>query len=520
MTSRIIRPEAVQSSSPAQSSDKTFLRFTAWDYDAIKQDLVSYVEENFGEDFNDFVESSYGVMLLELIAFAFDRLSFKVDALLNESFLQTARQRKSTVLLAKLLGYQARGKTSAIARVSATLSASYPNDVVIPAGTKVSVSAATEDGGGIIQFELYSLTDDGSVDLDSDIVIPASQLTNTSIVAVEGVTATQTSVSDGSSSLRVKIQKSDIVESWISARVDGEEWERVDYFDGQAKEFAVDQDPDGTWNVVFGDGRDGLVPQVGASIVVSYRVGGGSRGNVVRGYINKVINVPVKNTAGNAPVTVFNYERGSGGAEAQSLEEVKRAATALFRARDRAVTVDDYVSIAESFLSKSHGKVSKAACATRHSGCSANVVDLYVVAVQSATELTRVSDSLKSALKAHLEERKCLTHRVSVRDAESIPFAVTVAVRSPRGFGRGAVEVENAVRARLEADFSAHRAQIGRGVRKSDVVRSISALSGVEFVDAEFVVDERHKSTVNGDVEVDYWEVAQMSTISVNVSLF
>ena len=52
-------------------------------------------------DFNDFVESSEYVALIDLIAYISQALSFRVDLNARENFLETAERRNSVLRLAR-----------------------------------------------------------------------------------------------------------------------------------------------------------------------------------------------------------------------------------------------------------------------------------------------------------------------------------------------------------------------------------------------------------------------------------
>jgi len=93
----------------------------------------------------------------------------------------------------------------------------------------------------------------------------------------------------------------------------------------------------------FGDNLNGKVPPSGTLNVI-YRVGGGTKGNIATGYIDTT----VTGTIGLFSVSVFttNYEPGLGGAERESLDEIRINAPAFFRTNDTATTEQDYDTLA------------------------------------------------------------------------------------------------------------------------------------------------------------------------------
>ena len=70
-------------------------------------------------------EADLGMVLLELLAYAGDQLSYQQDAVANEAYLSSARQRISVRRHAKLVDYQVDEGASARAFVVATVSAPY-----------------------------------------------------------------------------------------------------------------------------------------------------------------------------------------------------------------------------------------------------------------------------------------------------------------------------------------------------------------------------------------------------------
>lgn len=84
------------------------------DFDTLKADLKTYVQVNYPDQYNDFSESTIGMMLLELNAYVGDILSYHVDSKFNELFIDTAVNRDSVIQLAKNLGYRPRGKTGSV----------------------------------------------------------------------------------------------------------------------------------------------------------------------------------------------------------------------------------------------------------------------------------------------------------------------------------------------------------------------------------------------------------------------
>ena len=79
--------------------------FQSYDFETLRRVMISYLQENYPEDFNDYTDSSEYLALVELIAFLGQNLSFRIDLNARENFLETAQRRDSILRLAKLIGY-------------------------------------------------------------------------------------------------------------------------------------------------------------------------------------------------------------------------------------------------------------------------------------------------------------------------------------------------------------------------------------------------------------------------------
>ncbi len=82
--------------------------FKSYDFETLRRTMVAYLQENYPDDFNDFVESSEYVALIDLIAYISQALSFRVDLNARENFLETAERRNSVLRLARLINYNAK----------------------------------------------------------------------------------------------------------------------------------------------------------------------------------------------------------------------------------------------------------------------------------------------------------------------------------------------------------------------------------------------------------------------------
>jgi len=87
--------------------------FSSYDFPTIRRTMINYLRKNYPEDFNDYVESSEYLALIDLIAFLGQSLSFRVDLNARENFIETAQKKESVLRLARLVGYNNKRTTPA-----------------------------------------------------------------------------------------------------------------------------------------------------------------------------------------------------------------------------------------------------------------------------------------------------------------------------------------------------------------------------------------------------------------------
>lgn len=96
----------------AESWDKVYnafqqINFTSYDYDTVKESLLQYLKIYHAEHFNDFIESSELIAMLELFAYVAELLAYRVDTMSHENFITTAQRKQSILKLARLISYSA-----------------------------------------------------------------------------------------------------------------------------------------------------------------------------------------------------------------------------------------------------------------------------------------------------------------------------------------------------------------------------------------------------------------------------
>lgn len=96
----------------AEAWDKVYdaftqVNFTSYDYDTVKESLLQYLKIYHAENFNDFIESSELIAILELFAYVAELLAYRVDVTSHENFITTAQRKQSILRMARLISYRA-----------------------------------------------------------------------------------------------------------------------------------------------------------------------------------------------------------------------------------------------------------------------------------------------------------------------------------------------------------------------------------------------------------------------------
>ena len=87
--------------------------FQSYDFETLRKSFVDYLRLYYPETFNDYIESSEFIALLDVMAFMGQALAFRTDLNTRENYLDTAERRDSVVKLAQLVSYTPKRNTEA-----------------------------------------------------------------------------------------------------------------------------------------------------------------------------------------------------------------------------------------------------------------------------------------------------------------------------------------------------------------------------------------------------------------------
>jgi len=92
---------------------KRDIRYIDRDFNQFRNALINYSKTYFPNTYNDFTDTSTGMLFMEMASYVGDVLSFYLDNQIQETFIQKARQQENLYQMAYLLGYEPKVTTAA-----------------------------------------------------------------------------------------------------------------------------------------------------------------------------------------------------------------------------------------------------------------------------------------------------------------------------------------------------------------------------------------------------------------------
>lgn len=218
------------------------------DFGEIRNNLVDFTKTYFPQTYNDFNESSPGMMILELASYVGDVLSYYTDIQLRESLLEEAQEKKNIFTIAQALGY--KPKLNVPATTTMTVYQIVPSigsgDTVRPdwryALTLKEGAVITAESNDEIEFSTnqkvrfnysssFDPTEVSVYEIDDNTNEPIRYLLKKYVKATSGKEKTQT-FTFGSPKIYDKIRLQDeegLIDVIKISDDDGEDWTKVDY---------------------------------------------------------------------------------------------------------------------------------------------------------------------------------------------------------------------------------------------------------------------------------------------------
>lgn len=306
------------------------------DFDAIKLNLKNFLKGQ--SEFSDYDFEGSGLsVLLDVLAYNTHYNAVYNNLAVNEMFLDSASKRASVVSLAKMLGYVPRSAKCSTAVINATITAptSSPTTVTIP---RLQPFTTSIDNTTYTFYNLSAQTVarsyTGTYTFTNLTLCEGTPLQYKYTVA-PGVRYIIPNANADLSTLTVSVQSSASSSVFeVFARADD-----LTNITESTNVYFIKEIDDGLYELSFGNDNLGKALSNGNVVTLDYMVSS-------LGSANGATNFTYGgSTIAGSSLSVVAVSAATGGAESESIEEIKFNAPKYYAAQNRAVTPDDYASI-------------------------------------------------------------------------------------------------------------------------------------------------------------------------------
>ena len=308
------------------------------DFDTIKTNLKNFLgDQNELTDYN--FDGSTMSILLDLMAYNTHYNAFYLNMAVNETFLDTASVRNSVVSRAKHLGYTPTSVQGGKAYVDLTI---YPTD----SPSTITIAKSTQFTSTVNGISyVFSTTGSTSISVDAD-----GAYTTANVELSQGIplshryTANTNDPDQGfflpnantdTSTLVVQVQSSATVTNTYTYSVAND----TTTVNSTANVYFLEEAENGKYEVLFGDDVTGRKLTSGNIVILTALVADATDPNGAKVF------TATSGVGGYSNVTVSTLSTSSGGAEKDSLTNIKFNAPRSYQAQNRAVTTNDYIRI-------------------------------------------------------------------------------------------------------------------------------------------------------------------------------
>jgi hypothetical protein len=367
---------AIDTGNITQLPELSKINYSALDFDTLKAEIIQYIKENYPDEQNDFLETNTGIMIIDILSYIGDVLSYRADFLANENYLSTARTKKAIIRLLELTNYRLGRQSASIGDVACTLvqadqqlltiSGALTKDIIISSEDDRTSISTEDDAGEALTFEIYKSAED----LTSSVIIPAGTVIGNTInaIMIEGGSTVDRFIADinNAPNQSFPLSEQNALDTTLIVTVNGVLYTRVDnlaYENGATRAYVVTYDENNNAELQFGDNVFGAIPPKGAEIVAFYRYGGGKRGNIIKGNLNVAQSFVIDGRT--VTIQFTNSTATTGGSDEETITHAKNYAPKAFKTQVRAVTGEDYSVFASGYTDGTNGSIAKAIATLR-----------------------------------------------------------------------------------------------------------------------------------------------------------
>lgn len=320
------------------------IRITELDFDTIKSNLKTFLNQQ--STFTDYDFDGSGLsILLDILAYNTHYNAYYLNMVANEAFLDTSLLRDSAVSHAKTLGYTPYSSRASVSTINVELdsTSNTSGTLTLEAGfsflseqidnksynfvVKDDVTVTKANSSYLFenlnvyegQYVTYVLNYDESSNPKSIFTLPDNNIDTTTITV-----SVQPSAGNTSSTIYQKVTE-------------------VLDVTGTSEVYFLQEEKNGLYQIYFGNGVVGKELSDGSVITVNYIVTNGSVANKAN---NFVATSSVSDSLGESlnDFTITPVSAAAGGAERETVDQIKYSAAAQFSSQNRLVSFKDYES--------------------------------------------------------------------------------------------------------------------------------------------------------------------------------
>ena len=318
------------------------LRVTELDFDTIKNNLKAFLKQQ--SEFTDYDFDGAGLnILLDILAYNTHYNAYYLNMVANESFLDTAILRESAVSHAKTLGYTPYSTRAPVAIINllANSTTTSAGTLTLAAGYGFLSNQIDSKAYNFVVLDDVTATKANSSYLFENLEIYEGQLVSYSFTYDQGSNPKQTfTIPDtniDTTTIKVSVTPS-------ASNTATESYEKVtDVLDitATSEVFFLQEERGGKYQIYFGNDVVGKALPDGAIVNVTYLLTSGTASNKANNFIALSSAV---DSLGEALTnfTITPISAASGGADRESVDNIKFSAAARFSTQNRLITFKDY----------------------------------------------------------------------------------------------------------------------------------------------------------------------------------
>jgi|TARA_R100000030_G_scaffold101021_1_gene95817 hypothetical protein len=222
------------------------VRYLNKDFTSFKENLIEFSKIYFPREYNDFNESSPGMMFIEMASYVGDVLSYYIDNQFKESLLAFAEEKRTVYNMAQSLGYKPKLATPATAildiyqTVPADVSGTGEDTVTSP---DLDYAFTVKEGMELISdsgitfttqedcnFSFESISEPKDTTIYESNVVPVTYLLKKSVKVVSGEVSTDFfTFNTAEKYKRIALSNSNVTEIISCTDSDGNDWYEVPF---------------------------------------------------------------------------------------------------------------------------------------------------------------------------------------------------------------------------------------------------------------------------------------------------